>query len=148
MARVDELLCEYGESHRDRLNQAIHWLCVPLISFSTVGLLWTVPLGIPRADWFNLGSVLVAGAMVYYLALSLPLALGMAAFSAAIAVSCHALVLWSVDGMRIICAALFVLSWIAQFLGHRREGKKPAFLKDLQFLLIGPLWLLAKLVRR
>ncbi len=50
--------------------------------------------------------------------------------------------LWS------LCAALFVLAWIGQFIGHAVEGKRPSFFKDLQFLLVGPLWLLADLYRR
>ena len=37
----------------------------------------------------------------------------------------------------------FIVAWIGQFIGHKIEGKKPAFFKDLQFLLIGPVWLLS-----
>jgi uncharacterized membrane protein YGL010W len=43
---------------------------------------------------------------------------------------------------------IFVLAWIAQFVGHRIEGRKPSFLTDLTYLLIGPAWVLAKLYRR
>ncbi len=65
--------------------------------------------------------------------------------------------LWSIDQLgrsRLtvplwsVCAALFVLAWIGQFVGHAIEGKRPSFFKDVQFLLIGPLWLLADLYRR
>ena len=38
---------------------------------------------------------------------------------------------------------VFIFAWILQFLGHKIEGKKPSFFKDIQFLLIGPAWLLA-----
>lgn len=41
-----------------------------------------------------------------------------------------------------IYSAIFVVAWIAQFYGHHVEGKKPSFFADLQFLMIGPLWLL------
>ncbi len=41
--------------------------------------------------------------------------------------------------------AIFVIAWIGQFYGHKVEGKKPSFLKDLQFLLIGPAWVFEKL---
>lgn len=148
MARVDELLAEYSDHHRDPVNKAIHWLCVPLISLSTVGLLWTAPL--PGADrpWANFGLLLLIGALIYYLSLSPRWSLAMAVMCAAIAGTCLLLAHWSISGARIVCAVIFVLSWIAQFLGHRREGKKPAFLRDLQFLLIGPLWLVAALLRR
>jgi uncharacterized membrane protein YGL010W len=42
----------------------------------------------------------------------------------------------------IVYLSIFVITWIFQFVGHKIEGKKPSFLKDLQFLLIGPIWLL------
>ena len=42
---------------------------------------------------------------------------------------------------------LFVLAWIGQFIGHKVEGKKPSFFKDLQFLLIGPAWLMSFVYR-
>ena len=44
--------------------------------------------------------------------------------------------------------ALFVVGWIIQFVGHKIEGQKPSFFEDLQFLLIGPLWLLSDVYRR
>ena len=47
-----------------------------------------------------------------------------------------------------ICGVAFVLAWIGQFVGHAIEGRRPSFLKDLQFLLIGPLWLLGNVFRR
>src|SRR3546814_16065180 len=43
--------------------------------------------------------------------------------------------------------AIFVLAWIGQFIGHHVERARPSFFKDLQFLLIGPLWLLAAVYR-
>jgi uncharacterized membrane protein YGL010W len=46
-----------------------------------------------------------------------------------------------------ICLALFVLAWIGQFIGHKIEGKKPSFLKDVVFLLIGPAWLMSKVYK-
>ena len=38
---------------------------------------------------------------------------------------------------------IFVIAWIGQFIGHKIEGKKPSFFEDIQFLLIGPAWLLS-----
>ncbi len=45
--------------------------------------------------------------------------------------------LWAVS------LAAFAGAWVGQFVGHKIEGKKPSFLKDVQFLLIGPAWLLS-----
>lgn len=42
-------------------------------------------------------------------------------------------------------SGVFVIAWIGQFYGHNIEGQKPSFLKDLQFLLIGPAWVLENL---
>ncbi len=44
--------------------------------------------------------------------------------------------------------SVFIVTWIFQFLGHKIEGKKPAFIKDLQFLLIGPIWLLGFILKK
>ena len=46
------------------------------------------------------------------------------------------------------CLILFVVGWLFQFIGHKVEGKKPSFFEDLQFLLIGPAWLLAAIYRK
>ena len=42
---------------------------------------------------------------------------------------------------------LFVIAWVGQFIGHNHEGKKPSFLKDLQFLMIGPAWTMSHLFK-
>jgi uncharacterized membrane protein YGL010W len=44
--------------------------------------------------------------------------------------------------------AVFAIAWLGQFIGHKVEGAKPSFFKDLQFLLIGPLWLLSYVYQR
>jgi uncharacterized membrane protein YGL010W len=43
---------------------------------------------------------------------------------------------------------VFAVAWIGQFVGHGIEGRKPSFLEDVKFLLIGPAWLLGDLYRR
>jgi uncharacterized membrane protein YGL010W len=151
MTTLPALLDEYGESHQNPTNKMVHWVCVPLIMFSLLGLLWSVPM--PEAvqqlsSWLNLATIVMVLAVVYYLRLSVPLALGMVLISLLMAVGLrqldeHApLPLWA------LCLIIFVLAWIGQFWGHKVEGKKPSFLKDLQFLLIGPLWLLHFVYRR
>jgi uncharacterized membrane protein YGL010W len=44
----------------------------------------------------------------------------------------------------VLSIAIFVAAWIAQFVGHNIEGKKPSFLEDIQYLWIGPLFVLTK----
>lgn len=57
---------------------------------------------------------------------------------------------WLGNTVNLIYASLiiFILSWIGQFYGHKIEGAKPSFLKDLEFLLIGPLWVIKKLNKK
>ncbi|GAB3291072.1 Mpo1 family 2-hydroxy fatty acid dioxygenase [Hymenobacter tenuis] len=148
---VQSLLNEYGESHQNPTNKLVHWVCVPLIMFSILGLLWSIP--VPQSlqhisPWLNWATLIMVLAVGYYLRLSGRLAVGMVLVWALMAGLLHVvdaaagLPLWAV------CLIVFVLAWIGQFWGHKVEGKKPSFLKDLQFLLIGPLWLLHFIYRR
>jgi uncharacterized membrane protein YGL010W len=142
--RIDQLLAEYGESHRNPTNKRVHWIAVPVIFWSVLALLSELPFpsALAVAPWFD--WALVAGILgtLYYVMLSIPLAAGMAVFTLAclgiIALWPHELVpLWQA------ALGLFVVAWAFQFWGHRIEGKKPSFFKDLQFLLIGPAWLMS-----
>src|SRR5262249_4651937 len=140
---------EYGESHENTTNKVIHWICVPSIAFSLLGLIGMIPQpalfgGLPFLSW----PVVVVGlALVYYFILSPPLALGMVVVSVVMLGSLHHL---ANSGAPIlaISAGVFVSAWIGQFIGHKTEGKKPSFFKDIQFLLIGPIWLLGSVYRR
>ncbi len=148
MERINLLLNEYGESHQNATNKLIHWVCVPLIFFSIVGLIWSIPHGVlnnltgldsPFVNWASFLLILV---MIYYFTLSVPLAAGMAVFSMACLLAANALETISPFPLWMVCLGIFILAWIGQFYGHKVEGKKPSFLKDLQFLLIGPAWLM------
>ncbi len=147
---VDSWLEEYGESHQNPVNKAIHWVCVPLIALSLVGVLWDLP--VPRAfveisPVMNWGMLFLMASIVYYFILSPRLAAGMV-----IVLAGFVLALWWLDTLPIalwqISVAIFVAAWIGQFIGHAIEGQKPSFFKDLQFLMIGPLWLLSFVYRR
>ena len=125
-------------------------MCVPLITLTLLALLWelpTGPLGVV-APWFNWAWILVAVATVFYLRLSIPIAIGMLI---ATAIALGVIYLWDRYGplpLWQVALALFVLSWIAQFVGHKIEGEKPSFLEDIQFLLVGPAWLLHFIYRK
>lgn len=146
--RIDRLLAEYGESHKNETNKAVHWICVPLIVWSIFALLWALPVpaamgAVAGLNWATVSLVL---AVVYYTFLSVPLALGFAAFGALCVVA--TLTVQSIAPLWIVAGVAFLAAWAAQFWGHKIEGKKPSFLKDVQFLLIGPAWLLHFLYRR
>ncbi len=151
MRSIDAWLDEYGASHRNPVNKRLHWVCVPIIVWCVIGLLWAVPAPfakdtvVPAANW---ASIVVLATLIYYALLSAPLALG--------ALPVFVAMLWSIDrlslaGPRLLLgtsAVLFVIAWTGQFIGHAIEGKRPSFFRDIQFLLIGPLWLLADVYRR
>jgi uncharacterized membrane protein YGL010W len=150
MRSVQDWLDEYGESHRNPTNKTIHWVCVPLIVLSLIALLWElpVPARFPEiSPLMNWGTLFMLAALVYYFLLSFSLALGMAVFTGGIILAVH----W-LDGFAIplwqIALSIFVLAWIGQFIGHKIEGERPSFFKDIQFLMIGPLWLLAQPYRK
>lgn len=150
MKTADEWFAEYGESHQDHTNKIIHWICVPAIVFSLVGLLWSLPrpeFFAAISPWLNWGTLFIVLAMLYYAFLSWQLALGMIIVSALVVFGNTALTqldtpLWQVS------LGIFVIAWIGQFIGHKIEGKKPSFFKDIQFLLIGPIWLLGFIYRK
>lgn len=146
---VDRWIGNYSEDHRNPTNIVIHWICVPIIVWTVVALLWVVPvpafLGRP-GFWAGIAMVL---ALAFYLRLSRSLCAGMFVLFVLLGLITEGLyralgpatLLWS-------AIAVFVLAWIAQFVGHNVEGRRPAFLTDLVYLLIGPAWIVAKILRR
>jgi uncharacterized membrane protein YGL010W len=131
--RLDQLLAHYGESHRDPRNEAIHFIAIPLILLSLVGLLYAAHPWIAYA--------FLAASMVYYARLSWVFLIAMAAVSGVALL----LVLAMCDRVVPASVSIFITAWIAQFVGHRIEGKKPSFFEDLQYLWVGPLFVLSKL---
>jgi len=149
MRKIDQLLSEYGESHQDVTNKTIHWICVPLIFFSITGLIWSIPHQslsqlfpanlAPFVNWATLALIFV---LVYYFSLSPQLFLGMVVVVTLIVWLTYGLEKAALAPIWLISIVIFVLAWIGQFYGHKVEGKKPSFYKDVQFLLIGPAWLM------
>ena len=136
MGKADALFERYGRHHRNPVNKAVHWICVPLIVWSVLGLLWSAA---PVAAYAAL-----AVALAFYLWLSVPLALGMAAV---LAVMLYALT-WLGERALVVSAVVFVLAWIGQFIGHGIERSRPSFTEDVRSFLVGPAWLLGFVYRR
>jgi uncharacterized membrane protein YGL010W len=151
MASIYPLLDEYGESHRNPGNKLIHWICVPVIVWTVIALLWAAPFPAALqsdAVPVNWATIVMSLAMIYYISLSPRLSVGIAFFLVLLlwitAIVEHA----SPWPLWLVAVVLFVLAWIGQFIGHLIEGKRPSFFKDLQFLLIGPAWLMSWLYRK
>lgn len=150
MRAVESWLDEYSESHKNSANKIVHWICVPLIVLSVIGLLWSLP--VPQAfkeisPIMNWATAFIMAAIVYYFIMSYSLALGMA-----IIMGGYILLTAWLDELPaplwLISVVIFVVAWIGQFIGHAVEGARPSFFKDMQFLMIGPIWLLAAVYRK
>lgn len=154
MKKANEWFQEYAISHQNETNQLIHYICVPIIFISIIGLIMTIPNDFLK-NQLNLYNPLIENwgfilgifiSIFFYLRLGFWYFIKMLAF---LLVSI-ALNYWisSIANLFIVSLTIFVLAWIGQFYGHKIEGKKPSFLKDLQFLLIGPLWVIEKLTSK
>lgn len=152
MSKLDTLLIEYSDSHQHPTNKFLHWIDIPLIYLSVMGLLWEVKL--PAELPFFAGMALNAAmpisllVFVYYLNLSFSLGIGMLLYTLLCLSFC---LFWEMTvpyDLWAFSAITFIGGWVAQFIGHRIEGKKPSFVKDIQFFLIGPAWMVADIYRR
>jgi uncharacterized membrane protein YGL010W len=154
MRSLQQWFDEYAVSHQNPVNKNIHWICVPLIFYSIIGLLSELPAGILHAaipeslhEYAHWGTVAVFLALAFYVAHSVSMAIGILLFSAVclqivVAMQQFPVAVWQSS------LGIFVLAWIGQFYGHKIEGKKPSFLNDIQFLLIGPAWLMSFIYKR
>jgi len=126
MRTVDQWLSEYAESHQNATNKVIHNVCVPVIFFVIIALLWKMS--------FFLFIAGAAGACFFYYQLSPKLAM----VGGAVILGCVLVQVMFGFGVFFL-VVLFALAWVGQFYGHKLEGKKPSFFDDLQFLLTTPI---------
>jgi len=171
MKTIHNWFDEYGESHQNKTNKLIHWICIPLIFWSIIALLSLIShtyLDIFDSKLLNSlthwGTVVIFFGLIFYLRLSFKIFVGMLIFSILVLLDIYFWVylfdlnkFWglfsglNISGNDLLLytgAILFIMAWILQFIGHKIEGKKPSFLKDIQFLLIGPAWLLGFIYKK
>jgi uncharacterized membrane protein YGL010W len=147
MKTIDQWLEEYGSHHKNSTNKIIHWICVRLIFFSVVGLLYSVKLPYTVFQFqLNLAVFALVFAMLFYQQLSASLSFGMFIFSILCLFFCNMIELH--EPLWMVSLVIFIAAWIGQFIGHKIEGQKPSFLDDMQFLLIGPAWLMSFIYKR
>tara|TARA_Y100001960_G_C14425109_1_gene704902 strand:- start:164 stop:637 length:474 start_codon:yes stop_codon:yes gene_type:complete len=152
MKDIQQWLDEYGESHQNPMNKKIHWVCVPLIMISLLALISLIPF--PSFIKFtgnsiidSWGTVFLLYCVIFYLRMSVSIAVGMLIIAF--------FMIWGINwldsfeiSLWMLSLFIFILAWIGQFIGHKIEGKKPSFFEDLQFLLIGPAWLLSFIYKK
>lgn len=134
--RIDTLIAHYSESHRHAMNEAIHCVCVPLIMFSLVGLVYAAHPAV--------AVVFLLASLIYYARLSWRAFVLMGVWTSGLLAGIVALQ----EQLLPICITVFVLAWIGQFVGHKLEGKKPSFFEDIQYLWVGPLFVAQVLLQR
>jgi uncharacterized membrane protein YGL010W len=146
MKALNEWFEEYSVSHKNLTNKKIHYICVPLIFFSVVGLFMSIPSQIlnPLASIHpvlaNWAFIVLVFVLFFYFRLSIIMGLKMLVFTT-ICLIVNYIIAQSLP-LFWFSIAVFTVGWIGQFYGHKIEGKKPSFIKDLQFLLIGPAWVI------
>ena len=151
MRTINDWLDAYGVSHKNSTNKLIHWICIPAIMFSLFGLLYSIPFPMPKSILMNWAAIFLALTLVFYLRLSISIFLGFVFIGGAMLWGNHLLaqsLAQTGTSLALVSLAIFVVAWIGQFIGHKIEGKKPSFFEDLQFLLIGPAWLLHFIYRK
>lgn len=146
---IDRWFAGYSRDHRNPVNQALHVACVPLILWSLIALLWTLPVAgswLVQGFWAGLAMFL---AWLYWYRASRRLGLGMLLVLVGMAGMTALLAkLLGIRPLFFLALAVFIAAWVGQFIGHKLEGRRPSFLTDLRYLLVGPAWVLAKLYRR
>lgn len=150
MRTLEQWFSEYAVSHQNPKNKAIHYICVPAIFFSIIGLLMSIPseilrnllnLNVPIIE--NWAFVTLLFVLIFYFRLSIAMGFKIAILSAICLILNYYIGLFF--PLWLFSIIVFAIAWIGQFYGHKIEGKKPSFLKDLQFLLIGPAWVVQNL---
>ena len=149
MRSVEDWFGSYSNDHLNPTNRLIHWICVPAILWAVIAVLWLIPVSpsIGRPG-FWCGLIMVA-VLAFYWRLSRKLGVAMLLVFVALGLLTEALYRTLGPGdLFWLAIGVFVLAWIGQFVGHLIEGRKPSFLTDLAYLLIGPAWLTGKVMRR
>ena len=149
MHTIHDWLNEYGVSHKNETNKLIHWICVPLIVFSILGLLYSIKLPFFwQTHQLNVAMIVSVFVLIYYCILSRTIAVGMLIFIVACMFFAHFIEKSGIMQLWLFSIIVFLAAWIGQFYGHKIEGKKPSFLKDIQFLMIGPAWLMSFIYKK
>ena len=149
MKTLPQWLSEYGESHKNETNKTIHWICVPSIFFSLVGLFYSIKLPFVISNiQMNVAFIVLILVTFYYASLSKTIWIGMLLFGLACLGLCYIIARSGIMPLWLFSLIIFAAAWIAQFYGHKVEGKKPSFLQDLQFLMIGPAWLMSFIYKK
>jgi uncharacterized membrane protein YGL010W len=147
---IDVLFAEYEANRQHPSNRLIHWVCIPMILFSILGLAWSVPF--PHLDFLgkyngflNWASFLIAFAGYYYYRLSPVLSYMMLLLVFALSLIVVQFEKWELAGgpaLWLVCTVVLLIAVTGLLIGQKIEGRRSSFLRNVKFVLIGPVWLL------
>jgi uncharacterized membrane protein YGL010W len=153
---IDIYLEKYSENHQNPTNKLIHWICIPFILFSLLGLTWAIPFPYIKLlgqynGYFNWASFVLAFSIYYYYKFSPMFSYIMLLVAFALSygiIEIDTLHKTGGPALWLVSVIIFVLGCVGEFVGHKIEGRRPSFLDDVKFLLIGPVWLLHFTMKR
>ncbi len=143
-------LTNFGAHRQDVTSPALYWVSMIALLLGFVGLLWSIP--VPRAfdeisPFLNWGTAFLIATLVYYFIISVSLALGMVPFILGIA----AIETWLVTlptPVGYVASILVGISISGLCFGHYMNKGVRAVLRDVQLLMIAPIWLLSNLYKK
>lgn len=137
MQTLQTYIKEYSESHLNPTNVLIHKICVPAILFSTIGIIKAFPVPASWPLWLDWSLIAIVFVLIFDASFK-----NIRVFLSQLVLIIPMVVILELLRPRffLISLGIFIVAWIAQFIGHKIEGKKPSFFKDLFYLLIGPIW--------
>jgi uncharacterized membrane protein YGL010W len=132
----------YAAFHRTEGNQRCHMIAIPAIVLTTLSLLSQVRLVPGPGFALTLADVVFLISTIFYFRMDTGLALRLTLFTTLCLVAGRFM-------SPTVSLVVFALAWGIQFVGHYAyEKKSPAFLTNAVHLLVGPLWIVAKLSGR
>jgi uncharacterized membrane protein YGL010W len=149
-ATVDEWADQFGRLRASAPSALSAWLGIPIVITALIGLLWAIPVPDILTDAspvINAATLFIMASFVYYCILSIPLAIGGLLFLISAAIPSAWLdqteqPLWPV------AAGVFVIAFAWQLTETRRATGRLLVLRNLQYVMLGPIWLLRGLYRR
>jgi uncharacterized membrane protein YGL010W len=146
MKSAEEQLSTYKSVHLNKRNVFTHFIGVPAIIWSLALLMSLISTQVDILDaryTVNFAMLFFGLTLLYYFKLHFRLSIGLFLFILPVVYSTQKIALS--ENALLIAMAVFIVGWIIQFIGHAYEKAKPAFIDDLNQLLIGPFFLMAEI---
>ncbi|MDA9951726.1 DUF962 domain-containing protein [Oligoflexaceae bacterium] len=145
MRKIEKLLLEYKAYHSNEINTYLHWVGVPVVTFSIFLFLAWFRFIVPEVQ-VSLAMIFFLASTVYYVRLdrqiglivflSFGLLLILAEFAARLSFSTSI----------VIFLACFGLGWVIQFIGHYFEGRRPALLDNIWQVFNAPIFVVCEVM--